>query len=261
MPAAWQTEAVSFFWEASASVLRARDAEQSESNRWHGAPVTTTALRARHARSSAEAGVEGNSRLTAVTGLVLTALLLVEGFTILNVRGYLTLHTFVGLALIGPLALKTVTTLYRFARYYTGKAAYVQRGAPPAVLRILGPLVILTSLAVVGTGVALLSEHGRSGSWLTLHQASFIAWIIVTGLHFLGHIFEAVRGTAREFRGGHADPTQRTRLLRLFVVTGSIAIGLVIAAVFTPSAASWQLPDHDHFGPPGSHIGQQVDPH
>ena len=65
-------------------------------------------------------GVEGNSRLTASTGLVLTVLLLIEGFTILDVRGYITLHTIIGLALIGPVALKCGTTIYRFVRYYTG---------------------------------------------------------------------------------------------------------------------------------------------
>src|ERR1700759_243162 len=88
-------------------------------------------------------GVEGNSRLTASTGLVLTVLLLIEGFTILDVRGYISLHTIIGLALIGPLTVKSATTMYRFARYYSGKREYVDRGAPPLILRIIGPFVVL----------------------------------------------------------------------------------------------------------------------
>ena len=35
----------------------------------------------------------GNARLTETTGMLLTLLLLVEGFTSLDVRGYITLHT------------------------------------------------------------------------------------------------------------------------------------------------------------------------
>src|SRR5947209_20428521 len=101
---------------------------------------------------SGAAGVEGNSRLTAATGTLLTLLLLVEGFTILDVRGYITLHAAVGLILIGPVALKLASTMYRFARYYRGSEPYVRKGPPHIVLRVLGPLVLLTTLAVLGTG-------------------------------------------------------------------------------------------------------------
>ena len=74
----------------------------------------------------ADPGVEGNRRLTASTGIVLTVLLLVEGFTILDVRGYITLHTVIGLILIGPIALKSATTVYRMASYYRGQLPYVR---------------------------------------------------------------------------------------------------------------------------------------
>jgi hypothetical protein len=198
----------------------------------------------RSAAAATDAGVEGNSRLTASTGLVLTGLLLVEGFTILNVRGYITLHTFIGLALIGPLALKTATTFYRFARYYTNRPGYVQRGAPALLLRVLGPVVVLSSVAVIATGVALLADHGRSNFWLMLHKASFVVWIIVTGIHFLGHILEAARDTARDLRRSGSDPARRHRVLRLLTLAGCVAIGLAIAAAFTPSAATWHIVHH-----------------
>lgn len=191
-------------------------------------------------------GVEGNSRLTASTGLVLSVLLLIEGFTILDVRGYITLHTIIGLALIGPVALKCATTIYRFVRYYTGHEKYVERGAPMLLLRILGPLVILSSLAVIGTGVALLVTHDASDTWLTLHQASFIVWVSLTGLHFLGHIYEAVVVTGREFRARRDDPAARGRIVRLGIVAASLVVGFALAAAFTPSASSWHV--HHDFG-------------
>jgi hypothetical protein len=193
---------------------------------------------------AADPGVEGNSRLTASTGLVLTALLLIEGFTILNVRGYITLHTFIGLALIGPLALKCATTIYRFGRYYGKDPAYVRRGAPVLVLRVIGPLVVLSSAAVVATGLVLLADHGRSGLWIMLHKASFVVWIVLTGVHFLGHILEAVRDTARDVRGSAGDSARRHRTFRLLMVAASLAVGLAIAAVFTPHAAVWHIVHH-----------------
>lgn len=199
---------------------------------------------ARTVTPATDVGVEGNSRLTSSTGMVLTALLLVEGYTILNVRGYITLHTFIGLALIGPLALKCATTMYRFARYYTRRPGYVQRGAPVLLLRVLGPVVVLSSIAVVATGIVLLADHGRSSFWIMLHKASFVVWIIVTGVHFLGHILEAVRDTVRDLRASPADPARRHRIVRLLVVTGCLAAGLAIAAAFTPSAATWHIVAH-----------------
>ena len=51
-------------------------------------------------------GVEGNSRLTSATGIVLLALLAVEGVTILSVRQMITLHIFVGVLLLGPVLLQ-----------------------------------------------------------------------------------------------------------------------------------------------------------
>lgn len=190
-------------------------------------------------RPADDAGVEANSRLTASTGIVLTVLLLIEGFTILDVRGYLTLHTFLGLMLIGPLALKSATTAYRFARYYTNALPYRRRGAPPLVLRVIGPLVLLSSLAVIGTGIALLVDRDGSDTWLTLHQASFVVWISVTGLHFLGHIYEAVRASARDVRAAPSDRFARGRILRLGVVALSLAVGVALATAFTPAPSSW----------------------
>jgi hypothetical protein len=193
--------------------------------------------------AATDAGVAGNTRLTAVTGALLTPLLLIEGFTILDVRGYITLHTALGLILVGPIALKCASTLYRFVRYYTGKPAYVAKGPPHIVLRVIGPLVILSSVAVVGTGIALLVVHGRSDTWLTLHQGSFIVWVAFTSLHLLGHLRESALGTAREMRRAAGDPAQRGKAVRLAVVAASLLVGVGVAAAFTPSASSWAQHD------------------
>jgi hypothetical protein len=89
-------------------------------------------------------GVEGNARLTSATGLVLLVLLAVEGYTILDVRGLITLHIFLGILLVGPVLLKIASTTHRFARYYLGAAEYVRKGPPHIVLRVIGPLVTVS---------------------------------------------------------------------------------------------------------------------
>jgi hypothetical protein len=64
-------------------------------------------------------GADGNARLTGTVGVVLIALLAVEGVTILFIRPLISMHVFVGLLLVPPVALKLASTGWRFARYYT----------------------------------------------------------------------------------------------------------------------------------------------
>jgi len=89
----------------------------------------------------------GNERLTAVTGAVLLVLFAAECLTLLDIGNLLTLHVFLGMLLLGPVGLKTGSTLWRFARYYTGSAAYVRKGPPARLQRVTGPFVIVIHLA------------------------------------------------------------------------------------------------------------------
>jgi hypothetical protein len=178
-------------------------------------------------------GVEGNARLTSATGLVLLILLAVEGYTILNVQGLITLHIFLGILLVGPVLLKTASTTYRFARYYLGHREYVRKGPPHIVLRVIGPLVTLSTFAVLGTGIGLI--WNRSGGFLlTAHQASFIVWVGLMTIHVLGHIRGALVETWYEFR--RRSSGQR---IRLGVVVLSLVIGIGTALILFPHASSW----------------------
>src|SRR3954447_11671539 len=97
----------------------------------------------------ATAGSEGNARLTSVTGMLLLVLLAVEGVTVLRIHQLITLHIYLGVLLLGPVILKTLSTSYRFLRYYSGSAPYVRKGPPNIVMRVLGPIVIVTSLVLL----------------------------------------------------------------------------------------------------------------
>ena len=125
----------------------------------------------------ADAGVAANARLTASNAVVLLVLLAAEGVTILRVRELLTPHVFIGMVLIPPVLLKVASTGWRFARYYRGAPAYRRKGAPPLLLRLLGPAVVILTVVLLASGVGLLLA---GPSWLPLllkvHKASFVLW-------------------------------------------------------------------------------------
>jgi hypothetical protein len=150
------------------------------------------------------------------------------------------LHFFVGMLLIGPVLLKIGSTVYRFARYYTGSAPYVRKGPPSPVLRLLGPLVILTSVAVIGTGVMLGVIGPGSGQWLFLHKASFILWFGVMTIHVLNYAPRLPRmlaaRTGRRVGGRSELFSGSGRWLALAV---SLAAGIAIAAFTAQLSAKW----------------------
>jgi hypothetical protein len=204
--------------------------------------VTT---RARHRRAyDATGSAEGNERLTAMTGAVLLLLFAVEGVTILSLRQLLTLHFFVGMLLLGPVALKVASTTYRFARYYAGAAPYVRRGPPAPLLRLLGPLVIATSLAVLGTGVALAVAGPHQGQWLFLHKASFVLWFGVLTIHVLVYAPRLPRLLAGR-RTGRASGSPAGSGRRWLLLAVALAGGLIVALVTLHLSARWGISPQD----------------
>jgi hypothetical protein len=203
-------------------------------------------------------GAEGNERLTAITGAVLLILLAVEGFTILRVGRMLTLHVFLGMLLLGPVTLKAGAVIYRFTRYYSGSAPYRRKGPPAPLLRLIGPLIVLLTAAVFGSGIMLAVSGPGNGQWLTIHRLSFIAWFCVMAIHVLAYVPRLPRLLGGEARGvalpedgadGRAIAGRHVRRAmqalggrgtRLTLLIGSLAAGLVIALLTVHLAAQWQ---------------------
>ncbi len=187
-------------------------------------------------------GTSGNEQLTAVAGVFLLVLFAVLGVTIVFIGNdqMLWLHLFLGVLLIGPVALKLASTGYRFTRYYTSHRAYRRKGPPHPLMRILGPFVILTTLGVFFTGLLLLIDGPGAGSTIRLlHKLTFFAWLAVVGIHVLWHLAElpaGVRAVRRAEGRSHDLPGSRGRGLALFAaMTG----GLVLALIFLPDIHTW----------------------
>lgn len=171
-------------------------------------------------------GVGANARLTALTGALLVVLLAAMGITVLRVRELLPQHFLLGFLLIPPLALKMTTTGYRFIRYYTGDPAYRRAGPPQLLMRLIAPIVVLSTAAVFITGLELWLFGLRFGSdWIEAHKLSFMIWLPATAVHVLGHMGTTTRAAADEI----ASPPGRDVLTRRSLVVGSLITGVVVA--------------------------------
>lgn len=186
-------------------------------------------------------GTTGNERLTVAAGVVLLAPLAVIGITLVSLRQLLWVHLFVGMLLIGPVALKLGSTGYRFFRYYTGNLSYRRVGPPPALLRAIAPMVVLSTVVVLASGVALLFMGPSSrDTLLPIHKASFVVWAAFTGIHVLGHL-PAVPTALRADYGASAQWSQDVtgRGGRVLSLAGALIGGVVIAILVIPEFGSW----------------------
>jgi hypothetical protein len=192
-------------------------------------------------------GPAGNALLTAWTGLVLLALSVGELLTLFDVRGLISWHVALGALLIPPALMKTASTGWRMSRYYLGNPTYQQAGPPPLLLRLLGPLVVVSTLGLLGSGVllvllgqdtarqSLVALLGFRVDWVTLHQGFFAVWLVAVGLHLLGRIVPALRmavvpGSARGVPG---------RATRAVWFAAMVASAAALALVLVPAAGSW----------------------
>jgi hypothetical protein len=185
-------------------------------------------------------GTDGNELLTNLTGALLIVLLAVIGLTILRIGQLISVHLFVGLMLLGPVALKLATTGYRFMRYYTRNPAYRRKGPPHAILRIIAPVVVFTTVVVFVSGMLLLFGGPSSkDSWLALHKVSFIAWIAFTAIHVLAHLPSIARTLRIGGRNTAVPGASSGAAGRWIVLAGALVGGLVLAIVLIPDFASW----------------------
>jgi hypothetical protein len=184
-------------------------------------------------------GVAGNARLTGAVAAALLVLLAAEGATIPFIGPLLGPHIFIGMLLIPPVLLKLGSTGYRFARYYTHEERYVRKGPPPLALRILAPGVVLTTLALFGTGVALLLAGPPSNTLVFTHKLSFIAWVALMTLHVLGHLLEVPKLAFSDWRPSSSEARLAGAGTRTMALGAAILSGGALALLTLSIAKPW----------------------
>lgn len=186
----------------------------------------------------ADPGPAGNQRLTASLGVVLLGLLAAEGATLLALRPLLGIHVFLGMMLVPPVALKIASTSYRMVRFYSGAAGYVSRGAPMVLSRLLGPVIVFLTAALIASGVGLLYVPPGPGILLTLHKASFVLWFGAMSLHVLLHVLDLPIAAAADWVPGKARIAGA--ISRRELVLATVVLGGVMGFIFLPLASPWQ---------------------
>jgi hypothetical protein len=185
-------------------------------------------------------GVAGNARLTGGTAAILLVLLALEGATIPFIGSLRGPHIFIGMLLIAPVALKLASTGYRFSRYYTGNPPYRRKGPPSLPMRVLAPGVVLTTIALFATGVALLLAGPGNSTLGFLHKASFIAWVALMTVHVLGHLLEVPKLAAPDWRrSGGREAVLAGSGLRIVLLGASLLAGLGLALTTYSLAGPW----------------------
>ena len=112
---------------------------------------------------------------------------------------------------------------------------------------MIAPLVVVTTVIVFASGIVLLFLGPRDrGPWVSIHKVSFIAWLVFTALHVLGHLPRVGRllGLPRSGSGEH-DPTLAGgdgAVGRWIALAGAVVAGAVLAIVLIPHFGLWTAP-------------------
>ncbi len=190
--------------------------------------------------SDDRSAVVGNERMTALAGAVLLVLILVELVSAAILRTLLSIHVFVGVLLAGPLVVKLGSTFSRFLRYYTGSPAFVRRGPPHLALRVMAPLLIATTLVVIGSGIGLVvTGPSSAGPLLPLHGFSVLVWLPLIAIHVFAHILRVPRLVADDWSKPSGKSLAAGRGRRLGMNLGALLAGAVAAILLFPGTAPW----------------------
>ncbi len=182
-------------------------------------------------------GPEGNRNLTALLGALLLAGIVAELATlVLGLHHTLPVHIFVGVALIPIVALKLASTGWRMIRYYTRSPAYRAEGPPRPLLRGIAPLVVGSTVALLGSGVGLVVAGPQTHFFRAVHSASFALFLLVVGTHALAHLPKLRRSAFADWASGRR--VQGHAMRRGVAVFGLVAGGALAVAALE-SAGPW----------------------
>ncbi len=182
-------------------------------------------------------GPQGNLNLTALLGALLLAGTLIElGTLVLGLQQTLAVHIFVGVALIPVVALKLASTGWRMVRYYTRAAAYRVEGPPRPLLRGIAPLVVGSTVALLGSGVGLVVAGPHAQFFRAVHSASFALFLFVVGAHSIAHLPKLRRFALADWARGRRT---RGHVLRRGLVGFALVAGGAVALAALESAGPW----------------------
>ena len=126
---------------------------------------------------------------------------------------------------------------YRFARYYLGDHRYRAAGPPHPITRVIGPVLVVSTIALFGTGVELwLFGFQLGDEWLTWHKLTFALWFVTMVVHVVAYLRRAPELAIADARDG-----SRAGLARRSLVVGSLLFGAALAIAMLPFSSPFAL--------------------
>lgn len=118
------------------------------------------------------------------------------------------------------------------------------KGPPLLLPRLLAPVLVVSTVGVLATGVWLLLLGHRSDQVLQLHQIASIVFGAVFGIHFLAYAPRMVRSLRADW-----GPIRRQAIpgtgLRGMLVAASLGAGLALSLTLLSAIEGW---NGGHFG-------------
>src|SRR6478735_5648980 len=161
------------------------------------APTDMEARWQRWAAQTRAWGPPGNERLTTSVGLVLLVLLGIETLTTLALSSFLPEHIFLGLLLIPP-------------------------------------VLVVSTLTLFGSGVALIVHGHGGGPLLQIHVVSFAVWGVLIAIHILAYLTRVLREGQADWRR-HQAPDVAGERSRRAALLGALLAGLILALATYPA--------------------------
>jgi hypothetical protein len=98
-------------------------------------------------------------------------------------------------------------------------------------MRLIGPVVVISTVAVFATGLELWLFGLRYGStWVAWHKLGFLVWLLATGVHVLGHLQRTADVTVEEASASNG----RDAITRRSLVLASLLRGIIAAIATVP---------------------------
>ena len=186
-------------------------------------------------RAGRDPTVEANARLTGSVAVVLLIPLAAEIVT--GVRPGLVPHAVIGFFLLPLVALKLGSVGYRFGRSYLGDPRFRAAGPPHPITRVIGPAVVVSTVALFGTGIELWLFGFQLGEqWLTWHKLAFAFWFVGMVIHVVAYLRRAPELALADVRD-----SSRGGLARRSLLVGSLLFGAALALAMLPFSSPFTL--------------------
>ncbi|MFL5588358.1 MAG: hypothetical protein ACJ8DI_11970 [Ktedonobacteraceae bacterium] len=115
----------------------------------------------------------------------------------------------------------------------------MRRGPPRLALRLLAPLLLTTTLVVIGSGIGLVLTGPRyAGLLLPLHGFSVLVWLPLIAVHVFAYIWRVPRLVADDWSKSSAEHAPG-RERRLGMNLGTLMVGAIAAILLLPVAVPW----------------------